>query len=62
MRMSTVYREISKIREERSVGPKYKQEGPKGPGLLTWGKGQRSHWSHLQMTTNVVQQILVEDL
>ena len=39
-----------------------KQEGPKGPGSLTWGKGQRSQWSHLQRTTNVVQQILVEDL
>jgi len=33
-----------------------KQEGPKGPGSLTW-KGQRSQWSHLQRTTNVVHQI-----
>jgi len=40
----------------------YKQEGPKGPGSLTWGKGQRSQWSHLQRTTNVVHQILIEDL
>jgi len=39
-----------------------KQEGPKGPGSLTSGKGQRSQWSHLQRTTNVVHQILVEDL
>ena len=39
-----------------------KQEGPEGPGSLTWGKGQRSQWSHLQRTTNVVHQILVEDL
>jgi len=31
----------------------FKQEGPKGPGSLTWGKGQRSQWSHLQRTTNV---------
>jgi len=22
----------------------YKQEGPEGPGSLTWGKGQRSQW------------------
>ena len=33
-----------------------------GPGSLTWGKGQSSQWSHLQRTTNVVHQILVEDL
>jgi len=39
-----------------------KQEGPEGPGSLTWGKGQRSQWSHLQRTTYVVHQILVEDL
>ena len=39
-----------------------KQEGPKGPGSLTWGKGQRSQWSHLQSTTNIIHQILVEDL
>jgi len=39
-----------------------KQEGPKGPGSLTWGKGQRSQWSHLQRTSNVVHQILVEDI
>jgi len=39
-----------------------KQEGPKGPGSLTWGKCKRSQWSHLQRTTNVVHQILVEDL
>jgi len=25
----------------------FKQEGPRGPGSLTWGKGQRSQWSHL---------------
>jgi len=37
-----------------------KQEGPEGS--LTWGKGQRSKWSHFQKTTNVVHQILVEDL
>jgi len=41
---------------------KHKQEGSKGTGSLTWGKGQRSQWSHLQRTTNVVHQILVEDL
>jgi len=41
---------------------KYKQEGPKGPKSLTWGKCQSSKSSHLQRTTNVVQQILVEDL
>jgi len=34
-----------------------KQEGPEGPGSLIWGKGQRSQSSHLQRTTNVVQQI-----
>ena len=39
-----------------------KQEGSKGPGSLTWGKGQRSLWSHFQRTTNVVHQIFVEDL
>jgi len=39
-----------------------KQEGPKGPGSVTCGKDQRSQWSHLLRTTNVVQQILVEDL
>ena len=39
-----------------------KQEGPQGPGSLTWGKGQRSQWSHLQRTTNVVRQKLIEDL
>jgi len=33
-----------------------KQEGPESPGSLTWGKGQRSHWSHLQRTTNIVHQ------
>jgi len=38
-----------------------KQEGPKDPRSLTWGKGQGSMWSHLQRTTNVVHQILVED-
>ena len=38
------------------------QDGPKGPGSLTWGKGQMSQWSHLQRTTNVVHQILVEDI
>jgi len=42
--------------------PKKQQEGPKGPRSLTWGKGQGSRWSHLQRTTNVVHQILVEDL
>ena len=39
-----------------------KQEGPKGPRSLTWSKRQGSRWSHLQRTTNVVHQILVEDL
>jgi len=39
-----------------------KQEGPKGPRSLTWRKCQGSRWSHLQKTTNVVHQILVEDL
>ena len=39
----------------------FKQKGPKGPRSLTWGKGQGSRWSHLQRTTNVVHQILVED-
>jgi len=39
-----------------------KQKGPKGPGLLTWGKGQMSQWIHLQRTTNGVHLILVEDL
>jgi len=34
-----------------------KQEGPEGPGSLTWGKGQRSQWSHLQRATNVAHQI-----
>jgi len=29
-----------------------KQEGPKGPRSLTWGKGQGSQWSNLQSTTN----------
>jgi len=38
-----------------------KQEGPKGPRSLTWGKVQGSRWSQLQRTTNVVHQILVED-
>ena len=41
---------------------RFKQEAPEGPGSLTWGKGQRSQWSHIQRTTNVVLQILVEDL
>ena len=33
-----------------------------GPLSLTCGKGQGSHCSHLQRTTNVVHQILVEGL
>ena len=36
--------------------------GPKGHRSLTWGKGQGSQWSHLQRTTNVVHQRLVENL
>ena len=43
-----------------SLKNKTKQEGPKGPRSLTWEKDQGSQWS--QRTTNVVQQILVEDL
>jgi len=33
-----------------------------GPGSLTCRKGQRSQWSNLQRTTNVVHPILEEDL
>jgi len=39
-----------------------KQEGLQGPRSLTWEKGQGSQWSYLQRTTNIVHQILVEDL
>ena len=38
------------------------QEGLWALGRLPEEKGQRSQWSHLQRTTNVVHQILVEDL
>jgi len=46
----------------RYTNTKSTQEGPEGPGSLTWGKGQSSQWSNLQRTTDNVQQILVEDL
>ena len=47
---------------EKKQDTQTKQEGPEGPGSLTWGKGQRSQWSNFQRTTYVVHQILVEDL
>jgi len=39
-----------------------KTRGSKGPWVVHLRKMKRSQWSHLQRTTNVVHQILVEDL
>jgi len=42
---------ISRFRHMAFKKANSKQEGPKGPGSLTWEKDQRSQWSHLQRTS-----------
>ena len=59
---SSVTKILVSVKFEANIWLSNKQEGPEGPGSLTCGKGQRSQWSHLQRTTNIVHQILVEDL